>query len=697
MARDLASDVEKLLRSNNSYLRKKAVLATIRLLKKEPDLIDHMSERTTALLKDRAHGVLITGLQLIIEVLDLQPDLKDEYVKLVPSLVRLLRNFISMGFSPEHDVGGITDPFMQVKLLNLLRRLGKGNDEASEQMNDVLAQVATNTETLKNAGNAILYECVQTIMEVQSDASLRVLAVNILGRFLLNRDNNIRYVALNSLSKVVNEDMAAVQRHRHTIVECLKDADISIRQRAMELVFQLVDTRNAAALTAELLNYLVVAHSDHRIRLISQIIRIAERHAPTPRWRVDTIITMLSLSGTILDETVTRAAILHLSQTLGYQAYATHRLFRTACEDNSPITLLHVALWCIGEHADLLIRPCAPPGDDPEATFYPAVPEQEIVSLFEKCLKLHYIDVTTKALILNALVKATARLSPALTSCIMDIINPYKTSLSVELQQRSVEYISLLNGKWDSLRGKILGNIPHVSESVIRRRQAAFDTDEFQDNNNNSNQSNGKNNDNMITSNIENKNLLSKNGNLPTATVSPQTSLLDLDDIFGLGPSTTSTPITSTPITKAPNQSSNSVNIDLLSDIFSTSNISNPATPIIPANTNFMFPTSSGLAISTSTGLNNSLMYGVSPISPVSPIQPMANSMNVNGGTSNGLMGMGNTMNNTPLSPNPMPTLSPMTTSYNQSTMSLPSTTLPQIIAFEKDGLKVIIYVCIYV
>jgi hypothetical protein len=61
------------------------------------------------------------------------------------------------------------------------------------------------------------------------------------------------------------------------------------------------------------------------------------------------------------------------------------------------------------------------------------------------------------------------------------------------------------------------------------------------------------------------------------------------------------------------------------------------------------------------------------------------------------LMGMGNTMNNTPLSPNPMPTLSPMTTSYNQSTMSLPSTTLPQIIAFEKDGLKVIIYVCIYV
>ena len=122
MARDLASDVEKLLRSTNSYLRKKATLATIRLLKKEPDLIEHMSERIVALLKDRAHGVLLTGLQLMIEVLDLMPDMKTEYLKLVPSLVRLLRNFISMGFSPEHDVGGITDPFMQVLTMSDLRR-----------------------------------------------------------------------------------------------------------------------------------------------------------------------------------------------------------------------------------------------------------------------------------------------------------------------------------------------------------------------------------------------------------------------------------------------------------------------------------------------------------------------------------------------------------------------------------------------
>ena len=72
------------------------------------------------------------------------------------------------GYAPEYEIGGVKDPFLQVKVLELLGRLGAGNSEASDEMSDVLAQIATNTEASKNPGNSVLAECVRTIMSIEA-------------------------------------------------------------------------------------------------------------------------------------------------------------------------------------------------------------------------------------------------------------------------------------------------------------------------------------------------------------------------------------------------------------------------------------------------------------------------------------------------------------------------------------------------
>ena len=130
--------------------------------------------------------------------------------KFVGTLNRQLKNLLMSGYAPEYEIGGVKDPFLQVKIIELLGKIGQGSSEASDEMSDVLAQIATNTETSKNTGNSVLAECVRTIMMIEASQGLRVLAINILGRFLANKENNVRFVALMQLMTVVEIDYNAV-------------------------------------------------------------------------------------------------------------------------------------------------------------------------------------------------------------------------------------------------------------------------------------------------------------------------------------------------------------------------------------------------------------------------------------------------------------------------------------------------------
>lgn len=39
------------------------------------------------------------------------------FASVAPTLVKMLRNLLSVGYAPEHDVAGVSDPFLQVRPL----------------------------------------------------------------------------------------------------------------------------------------------------------------------------------------------------------------------------------------------------------------------------------------------------------------------------------------------------------------------------------------------------------------------------------------------------------------------------------------------------------------------------------------------------------------------------------------------------
>ncbi|CEJ54347.1 Putative Ap-1 complex subunit gamma-1 [Penicillium brasilianum] len=461
MSRDLFTEVENLMSTANPYIRRKAAICAMRICRKVPDLHEHFLEKAKTLLGDRNHGVLLCGLTFAIDLCEAEEEEEgpegviEVFRPLAGGLVRALKGLTTSGYAPEHDVSGITDPFLQVKILRFLRVLARGDAATSELINDILAQVATNTDSSKNVGNAILYEAVLTILDIEADSGLRVLGVNILGKFLSNKDNNIRYVALNTLNKVVAIEPNAVQRHRNTILECLRDPDISIRRRALDLSFMLINESNVRVLVRELLAFLEVADNEFKPVMTTQIGIAADRFAPNKRWHLDTILRVLKLAGNYVKEQILSSFVRLIATTPELQTYAVQKLYSSLKEDISQEGLTLAATWTIGEYADSLLQG----GQYEEEELVKEVRESDIVDLLTNILNSTYANQTVVEYIITATMKLTTRLSdPAQIDRLRRLLSSRTADLSVEIQQRAVEYSNLFG--YDQIRRGVLERMP---------------------------------------------------------------------------------------------------------------------------------------------------------------------------------------------------------------------------------------------
>ena len=461
MSRDLFQQIESLLSTANPYIRRKAALCAMRICRKVPDLQEHFIDKAKLLLSDRNHGVLLCGLTFVTSMCEEdeaeggEQGIVETFRPLTSGLVRTLKGLASSGYAPEHDVNGITDPFLQVKILRLLRTLGRGDPRTSEQINDILAQVATNTDSAKNVGNSILYESVLTILDIEADSGLRVLGVNILGKFLTNKDNNIRYVALNTLIKVVAVEPNAVQRHRNTILECLRDPDISIRRRALDLSFTLINEGNVRVLIRELLAFLEVADNEFKPIMTSQIGVAADRFAPNKRWHVDTMLRVLKLAGNYVKEQILSSFVRLIATTPDLQTYSVQKLYAGLKDDITQEGLTLAGTWVIGEYGDSLLRG----GQYEEEELVKEVRESEIVDLFETILSSAYSTQIVAEYIITSAMKLTSRLKdPSQIDRIRRLLSNRTSDLSIEIQQRAVEYGNLF--AYDDIRRGVLERMP---------------------------------------------------------------------------------------------------------------------------------------------------------------------------------------------------------------------------------------------
>lgn len=109
-------------------------------------------------------------------------------------------------------------------------------------------------------------------MTISPNTGLRSLASIILGKFLSSRDNNCKYIALNTLQEVAKTDLISVQKHKNIILEYLKEHyDISIKRRALDLIYLIINANNVKQVINECLNFLLVAEDEFKTELTTKV------------------------------------------------------------------------------------------------------------------------------------------------------------------------------------------------------------------------------------------------------------------------------------------------------------------------------------------------------------------------------------------------------------------------------------------
>ena len=465
MCREMYAEIQKLIGSTNLFIRKKATMTAVRIIRKVPDMVEEFGKLVENLLQERNHGVQLATFALMREILQIDPSYKKKFRKLVGTIVKAHKALLSGGYTPDYDVSGIMDPFLQVYILHVLRLLGDQSPEASEEMYDLLTQLASNPETGKSTANAILYECARTIVSVESSPALKVLGINILGKFLANKDSNTRYMALNLLKKVVQLDYDAVQRHKAIILECIKENDVSIRKGALDLLAQLVNKGNVKSIAKELLNILIVAEPEFQSDLAGAICCAVEQYSPSIRWQIDTTIKVLTLAGTcVRDEHI--YTLIHLITAAPEQhAYSVHTTYLALRGNLKQEGLVLLAMWMIGEFGQFLTKSYT----DSTLTAQP-VGASEILQIIEDLLSSPKTNTKIRDYALTALIKLSVKLPGECLSQINTLIVSQMNWPISEVQQRSIEYAALMDVKFQDKRAKILEPIPlsKRSESLVK-------------------------------------------------------------------------------------------------------------------------------------------------------------------------------------------------------------------------------------
>ncbi|KAH0792692.1 Adaptin N terminal region family protein [Histomonas meleagridis] len=428
VCRSVAPNVSRLLKSTDMRILKRAGMATVSIIRQNPDIANSYKNSVQGLLNSNNHGAVTAGINLVITMLQIEPRLRKSWASYTSSFGKILKSLVNSGPVMEFAKSGFNDPMMQVKTLKVISLIGAKNNS---ELENILQTIISSCSTRKNTGRSILFQTVETIFAISKKPSLRGIALNQVGRLLSSKKPNVVYSALSLMARILgskhvlikkgNADSMAIQRYKDEITKCLNHKDASIRRRALDVISSLINKDNADKLIPEILIYIKFPDADFRRELVTKIYYSIQEFATDPKWIFETVHQILVENGNYCSSEIISSFCEFIMKSPEIYTFAIHHFSSSLMNYCDNQSLLQVSSFVIGEFS---------------------MEDDGSFESLSQILNMPQTTFETKMYIIIAIAKMSTRFNKK--EYAYNLFSELVKSNNLEIQQRSGEMMKLL-------------------------------------------------------------------------------------------------------------------------------------------------------------------------------------------------------------------------------------------------------------
>lgn len=301
-----------------------------------------------------------------------------------------------------------------------------------------------------NAQNAVLFEAINLIIHLDTEHALMKQISTRLGKFIQSRETNVRYLGLEAMTHLAAraETLDPIKQHQDIIIGSLKDRDISVRRKGLDLLYSMCDATNAQPIVGELLKYLQNADFAIREEMVLKIAILTEKYATDVQWYVDISLRLIAMAGDHVSDEVWHRVIQIVTNNEELQIYAAQNTLQYVKAEHCHETLVKIGAYILGEFGHLIAedKGCSP-----------------IEQFLALQGKLQGSSSSTRAIILSSFIKFV-NLFPEIKPQLLKVFRVYSHTLDSELQQRACEYLALACRPTDDLLRTVCDEMPPFPE-----------------------------------------------------------------------------------------------------------------------------------------------------------------------------------------------------------------------------------------